>query len=72
MIKNKKRKETLSPRQIEIITFISKGYTDLETAEKLNLSKSTIFEGVKLALRNTNTVNRTHLVAWALRNGVIE
>lgn len=72
MIKNKKRKETLSPRQIEIITFISKGYTDLETAEKLNLSKSTIWDGIRRALRNTNTVNRTHLVAWALRNGVIE
>lgn len=72
MVKEKKRKADISTKTIKILEYVSRGYKDKEIAEELNLSINTIQHAIKTALRDTCTVNRCQLTAWAFRNKVLK
>jgi DNA-binding NarL/FixJ family response regulator len=60
-----------SDREIEILCFISEGYTNQEIADKIFTSKRTV-EGLRQALIDkTGSRNTAALVRFALTNGLI-
>lgn len=73
-----KRRETLSgsprcsPREIECIKWAAAGKTGWETSEILSLSQRTVEDYLNSASRKLGAANRVHLVATALRQGIID
>jgi DNA-binding NarL/FixJ family response regulator len=60
----------LTPREREIILFLSKGHTCKEIAEKLCLSYHTIDTHRKNIARKLNITNKASLVQFAIENGL--
>lgn len=61
-----------TPRQLEVIALISHGKKLREIAPILGISFHTTKRHMKDIFERTDTVNSSHLVATALRNGWIE
>ena len=61
----------LTSREIEVMTWSSRGKTAWEIAEILSLSEETIRDHIKHACRKLNTSNKTHAIAVALLHGLI-
>jgi DNA-binding CsgD family transcriptional regulator len=61
----------LSPSELLVTRLASHGLNDIEVADVLSLSVYTIKGQMKGAMRKTRSKNRTHLVANALRTGLI-
>lgn len=61
----------LTPREIEILEYISEGFTRDETAEELDISLSTVKTHLQRILAKTGTHSQAEAVAWAFRAGVI-
>lgn len=61
-----------SPREIECIRWVAAGKTGWETSEILSLSHRTVEDYLNTAARKLGAVNRVHLVAKALRQGIID
>ena len=57
----------LTPRELEAIHWVANGKTSGEIASILSLSEHTVNTYVNNAIRKLDCVNRTHLVAKALR-----
>lgn len=57
----------LTPRELEAIHWVANGKTSAEIALILSLSEHTVNTYVNNAIRKLDCVNRTHLVAKALR-----
>ena len=62
----------LSPRQLEIISLLAEGYTQLAVARRLFIEMSTIKTHMESALRRTEARNTVQLVAIAIRNRWID
>lgn len=62
----------LTPREQEVLTLIAGGYANREIAEKLGVSLSTIQTHYAHLIEKLNLRNRTELVKYALRHGLIE
>lgn len=60
-----KLKVLLTEREIEVLHFLSRGYTDTEIGEKLFLARSTIKTHRKNLLRKYDARNSCHLVFLA-------
>ena len=58
---------TLTRRELEVLRWTSQGKTSAEIAEILSLSDHTVNAYLNKAIRKLNCVNRTQLVAKALR-----
>jgi LuxR family transcriptional regulator, quorum-sensing system regulator BjaR1 len=73
-----KRREVLqgiprcSPREIECIKWAAAGKTGWETSEILSLSHRTVESYLNTAAQKLGAANRVHLVAQALRHGIID
>ena len=61
----------LTPRQREILAYMTKGLTNVEIAKILNIRKDTVEEHVNLLLAKLYASNRTEAVAIALRKQLI-
>ena len=61
----------LTPRQHEILAYMTKGLTNVEIANILNIRKDTVEEHVNLLLAKLYASNRTEAVAIALRKQLI-
>lgn len=61
----------LTPRQREILAYMTKGLTNVEIAKILNISKDTVEEHVNLLLAKLYASNRTEAVAIAMRKQLI-
>ena len=61
----------LTSREIEVMTWSSRGKTAWEVAEILSLSEDTVRDHIKNACRKLNTSNKTHAIAVALLHGLI-
>ena len=61
----------LTPRQHEILAYMTKGLTNVEIAKILNISKDTVEEHVNLLLAKLYASNRTEAVAIAMRKQLI-
>lgn len=62
---------SLSERELEIIDLVATGLTNLEIAEKLEISKRTVDNHISNILTKTKTDNRVELVRWALQWGKV-
>ncbi|MEA5537310.1 helix-turn-helix transcriptional regulator [Crocosphaera sp. XPORK-15E] len=62
---------SLSGREMEILDLLSTGLTNLEIAEKLDISKRTVDNHISNILTKTKTENRVELVRWALQWGKV-
>ena len=61
----------LTPRQHEILAYMTKGLTNVEIAKILRIRKDTVEEHVNLLLAKLYASNRTEAVAIALRKQLI-
>ena len=61
-----------SERELAIIQYICRGYSNKEIAEKLSLQPGTVKNIVSLLLNKTFCVSRTDLTRYALENKIVE
>ncbi len=61
----------LTPREIEILNYIAKGYLNKQIAMELGISEQTIKNHVTSILRKLNANARTEAVVLAIKQGVI-
>ncbi len=61
----------LTQRETEIVRWTSEGKTSAEIAIILGLSEHTVNSHITAAVRKLDAVNRVHMVAIALRNGLV-
>ena len=61
----------LTPREIEILEYIAKGYLNKQIAVELGISEQTIKNHVTSILRKLNANARTEAVVLAIKQGVI-
>ena len=65
----------LTAREVEVVELVSYGYSNAEVGERLSLSPNTVKQHIFRICAKVPEINRgsrVSLVAWALRNGVIE
>lgn len=61
----------ISPRELEIITLIAEGYTNIEIAEKLYLSTHTVNTHRKNILGKLGVNNTAAVVMYAVKTGLV-
>jgi DNA-binding CsgD family transcriptional regulator len=61
----------LTQRESEVVKWTSQGKTSAEIAIILGLSEHTVNSHITAAVRKLDAVNRVHMVAIALRNGLV-
>ena len=61
----------LSDRELEILELVATGLTNLEVADRLEISKRTVDNHISNILAKTKTENRVELVRWALKWGKV-
>ncbi|AIS52738.1 LuxR family two component transcriptional regulator [Thermoanaerobacter kivui] len=64
-------KKELTAREIEILTLISKGYSNKEIAQKLFLSEKTVKNHVYNIFKKLDVKDRTKAAIYMLKNGTI-
>jgi DNA-binding NarL/FixJ family response regulator len=62
----------LTPREIEILQYIAKGYLNKQIAAELGISEQTIKNHVTSILRKLNANARTEAVVVAIKQGLIK
>jgi LuxR family transcriptional regulator, quorum-sensing system regulator BjaR1 len=63
---------SLTPRQREILIWVSHGKSSKEIAKILGITQRGVEGLIQLAVRKLGAANRTHAVAIALRNKLID
>jgi DNA-binding CsgD family transcriptional regulator len=63
---------SLTPREREVLAWVAQGKSAEEVAEILHIAKRTVDEHVQTAVRKLGALNRTHAVAIAVQDGIIE
>lgn len=71
-IKEKKRTTTLNKRELIILKYIAKGYSNAEISEFMELAYSTFCAALNSLYLKTDTINRATLVAWGFRNNYLK
>lgn len=61
----------LSEKEIELLTYICKGLTNKELAEKMFVSIKTIEKNKTKLMEKTGSKNNANLIIWAIKNKVI-
>jgi PAS domain S-box-containing protein len=62
---------TLTRRELEVLRLLSHGFSTRTIAHQLSLSPHTVRNHVKNALRKSGLHNRTQIVSFAIRNGLL-
>ena len=62
---------SLSGREMQILDLVSTGLTNLQIAQKLEISKRTVDNHISNILTKTKTDNRVELVRWGLQWGKV-
>ena len=63
---------SLTPRQREILSWAAQGKSAKEIAEILGITPRTVEKLMETVVRELGAANRTHAVAIALRNKLID
>ncbi|MBI9044397.1 MAG: response regulator transcription factor [Anaerolineaceae bacterium] len=63
--------ESFSEREMDVIKLLTKGLTNKEIGEKLFISPVTVRYHITSVLGKLNLSNRTQIVAYALKNNII-
>lgn len=64
--------EELSSREIEVLTLISEGYTNKETADTLRLSVNTVASHRQNIMKKLGLKNTAEMTKYAIRKGYID
>lgn len=72
MLNNECSQDILSPRAIEILTWLAQGKTYAEIATILSISGDTVKDYIERIGKKLNTSNKTHTVALAISRGIIK
>lgn len=64
-------KARLTPRRYEVLKMVARGWTNPEIANALGVSTETAKAHVEALLSITKCRNRTEMVAYAFRNGIL-
>lgn len=64
--------QSLTPREIEILQLIARGYANKLVADRLNIREDTVKAHVSSILFKLNASDRTHAVTIALQRGYFE
>jgi DNA-binding CsgD family transcriptional regulator len=67
-----RRKSLLSPREIEVLTWIARGKTAWEIAQILNISQKSVDFYTDTAKHKLYAMNRTHAVTKAIMLGLVD
>jgi DNA-binding NarL/FixJ family response regulator len=62
----------LTPRELEILTFVAAGSTNREISESLGLSEQTVKNHLSTIFHKLGVPNRTHAVTYASRQGWLD
>lgn len=62
---------TLTARETEVVRWTSEGKTSAEIAIILGLSEHTVISHITASARKLNAVNRTHMIAIAIKKGIV-
>lgn len=62
----------LTPREMEVLSFISGGFSNAQIGDHLHLSPRTVEKYVSSLLRKTETSNRAELVRFAMEHKLVE
>ena len=63
---------TITPREVEVLTYLASGMTNKEIANQLNISAEMTKEHLQHARHKLNAKNRAHAVMLAIQGGVIK
>jgi DNA-binding CsgD family transcriptional regulator len=66
------RVHSLTPRELDVLTWVARGKTASEIGEILGITKRTVDEHVQTAVRKLGAANRTQAVVRALVHKIIE
>ena len=61
---------TLTPTELKVVQYVSKGMANREIAEEMNVSQRTVESHVSNMLGKTGLHNRTELSRWAMENNM--
>ncbi len=67
-----KRPNSLTDRELEVLTLVAEGMTNRQIALKLNISIKTVQTHRANLMDKLNLHDRTELVRYAIRRGLIE
>ena len=70
--RNTDETESLSPRQMEVLTLMVRGDTNSDIAKCVGLKERTVKNYITAILRKLNAANRTHAAVLALRHGLVK
>ena len=62
--------DLLTTREVDVLKLVAQGYSNLEIAEKLNVSDRTVGKHVSNILEKLHLANRTQAALFALREGL--
>ncbi len=64
--------ESFTPREVEILKFLSQGRSNAQIAEELSVSERTVETHIGNLLKKIGVSSRTEAIAWNIRNGIPE
>ncbi len=62
----------LSPREVEVLSLIGDGLSNVEISERLFLTVNTVKTHIKAAYRKIGAERRSQAVIWAFTNGLVD
>ena len=62
---------SLTSREHEVLTEVSKGSTNKEIAKALGIGSETVKEHVQHVMRKLHVADRTQAAVWAVRHGIV-
>ena len=64
--------QDISPRKLEVLSFVARGLSNKEIGAKLDLSEVTVRNYITAMMQNLNLHNRVELALYAVRNHIEE
>jgi two-component system, NarL family, response regulator LiaR len=64
--------DALTDREVEVLTLVAQGYSNLEIAESLVITEHTVGKHVSNILIKLHLANRTQVALYALRKGLVQ
>jgi DNA-binding NarL/FixJ family response regulator len=65
------RQEHLTEREVEVVSLVAAGFSNVEVAKNLSVSVHTVVRHMTAMLRKTGQVSRTGLVSRMYRDGIL-
>jgi DNA-binding NarL/FixJ family response regulator len=62
-------REGLSPREVEVLALITRGYSNKEITERLVLTSNTLKSHIRAIYHKIGVTSRSQAVGWAVQNG---